>query len=384
MKLLVPNQIGSDELRVALIPAVVKKLVAAGHEILVEAGAGDGAMFDDPQFTAVGARLVAPDTAWNEADIVFVVRPPSAERVRTMRPDALLVGMLKPLDHPEFIKEIAPTGVTALGLELLPRITRAQGMDVLSSQANLAGYMAVVQAAERLERVFPMMMTAASTLQPAKVFVIGAGVAGLQAIATAKRLGAVVSAYDVRPAVKEQVQSVGAKFVELPLDTSGTQDKGGYAKALTDEQQEKQRQLMVKVIAESDVVITTALIPGRPAPKLIPTSAVEKMNRGSVIIDLAAEKGGNCELTQAGQVVVHNGVTIVGATNLAATVPTHASQVYAANLQNLLGAIVDKTGALKLDPTDEIVAGITLCRGGQVVHPTLMKILGISQEANHV
>jgi NAD(P) transhydrogenase subunit alpha len=222
-----------------------------------------------------------------------------------------------------------------------------------------------------------MMMTAASTLQPARVFVIGAGVAGLQAIATAKRLGAVVSAYDVRPAVKEQVQSVGAKFVELPLDTSGSQDKGGYAKDLTEEQKEKQRHLMAKVIAESDVVITTALIPGKPAPKLIPTAAVEKMQRGSVIIDLAAEKGGNCELTQTGKIVNHNGVMIVGTTNLASTVPTHASQVYAANLLNLMGAITEKGGALKLDPTDEIVAAVTLCRGGQVVHPTLKTILGI-------
>lgn len=378
MKLLVPNQIGGDELRVALIPPVVKKLIGAGHEILIESGAGDAAMYTDTDYTAAGARIVAPGTAWNEADIVLVVRLPEIDRVRQMKADALLVGMLKPLDHAPFIKEIAPCGVTALGLELLPRITRAQNMDVLSSQANLAGYMAVIQAAERLERVFPMMMTAASTLQPAKVFVIGAGVAGLQAIATAKRLGAVVSAYDVRPAVKEQVQSVGAKFVELPLDTSGSQDKGGYAKELTDEQKEKQRQLMAKTIAESDVVITTALIPGKPAPKLIPTAAVEKMGRGSVIIDLAAEKGGNCELTQAGKVIVHNGVTIVGSMNLAAMVPTHASQVYAANLQNLLNALIDKSGALKLDPSDEIVAAIMLCKGGQVVHPTLKTILGIS------
>lgn len=381
MKLLVPNQIGGDELRVALIPAVVKKLVAAGHEVMIEAGAGDAAMHDDPQYTAAGARIVAPGAAWNEAEIVLVVKPPELDQVKLMKADALLIGMLKPLDHTEFIRAIAPTGVTALALELLPRITRAQGMDVLSSQANLAGYMAVIQAAERLERIFPMLMTAASTLQPAKVFVIGAGVAGLQAIATAKRLGAVVSAYDVRPAVKEQVQSVGAKFVELPIDTSGAQDKGGYAKEQSAEQQERQRQLMAKVIAESDVVITTALIPGRPAPKLIPTSAVERMQRGSVIIDLAAERGGNCELTQAGNVIHHKGVTIVGSTNLAATVPTHASQVYAANLQNLLGVLIDKSGALKLDVTDEIVAGIMLCRGGSVVHPTIKSLLGISEEA---
>ncbi len=377
MKLLVPNQISGEELRVALTPAVARKLVAAGHEVMIEADAGDRAMFVDADYTAAGARIIASGSSWNEADIVLVVRPPELDRVKSMRPDALLVGMLRPQDHPEFIRELASTGVTALGLEMLPRITRAQSMDVLSSQANLAGYMAVIQAAERLERVFPMMMTAASTLQPAKVFVVGAGVAGLQAIATAKRLGAVVSAYDVRPAVKEQVQSVGAKFVELPMDTSGSQDKGGYAKDQSAEQQEKQRQLMAKVIADSDVVITTALIPGKPAPRLIPTSAVEKMQRGSVIIDLAAERGGNCELTQAGKVVVHNGVSIVGAGNLAALVPTHASQVYAANVFNLLGAIIDKSGALKLDPADEIVAGIMLCKGGQVIQPMLRTMLGI-------
>lgn len=381
MKLLIPNQIGGDELRVALVPAVVKKLTADKHEVRVEAGAGDGALHADQDYVDAGAQIVAPDSAWNDADIVLVVRPPAIEKVRMMKPGALLIGMLRPLDHPEFIKEVATTNVVAMPLELVPRITRAQAMDTLSSQANLAGYQAVVIAAEKLEKIFPMMMTAAGTLQPAKVFVIGAGVAGLQAIATAKRLGAVVSAYDVRPAVKEQVQSVGAKFIELPLDTAGAQDKGGYAKEQSEEQQRKQRDLMAKVIADSDVVITTALVPGKPAPKLIPASAVEKMARGSVIVDLASERGGNCELTEPGQVVVKHGVTIVGLTNVASLVPTHASQVYAANLQKLLALLIQKDGTLKLDTTDEVVAGVMACQDGKVVHPMLKKVLGLQEPA---
>jgi len=377
MKLLIPNQIGGDEKRVALVPAVIKKLVADKHEVLVESGAGLLASHDDDAYIASGARIVAPQTAWNEADIVLVVRPPTVESVQQMRRGALLAGMIKPLDHPEFLQAIAPTGVTAMALELLPRITRAQAMDVLSSQANLAGYESVILAAETLEKIFPMMMTAAGTLQPARVFVIGAGVAGLQAIATAKRLGAVVSAYDVRPAVKEQVQSVGAKFIELPLDTAGAQDAGGYAKEQSAEQQQKQRDLMAKVIADSDVVITTALVPGKPAPKLIPASAVERMQRGSVIVDLASERGGNCELTEPGQIVVKHGVTIIGLTNVAALVPAHASQVYAANLHKLLAILINKEGQLNLDLNDEIVAGVVVCHDGNVVHPLIKKILGI-------
>lgn len=381
MKLLIPNQIGGDELRVALVPAVVKKLTADKHEVLVEAGAGDGALHADQDYVDAGAQIVAPDSAWNDADIVLVVRPPTIEKARMMKAGALLIGMLRPLDHPELIRDIAQTNVVAMPLELVPRITRAQAMDTLSSQANLAGYQAVILAAEKLEKIFPMMMTAAGTLQPAKVFVIGAGVAGLQAIATAKRLGAVVSAYDVRPAVKEQVQSVGAKFIELPLDTAGAQDKGGYAKEQSEEQQRKQRELMAKVIADSDVVITTALVPGKPAPKLIPASAVEKMARGSVIVDLASERGGNCELTEPGQVVVKHGVTIVGLTNVASLVPTHASQVYAANLHKLLALLIQKDGTLKVDLADEVIAGVVACQGGKVVHPMLKKALGIEEPA---
>jgi NAD(P) transhydrogenase subunit alpha len=252
-------------------------------------------------------------------------------------------------------------------MELVPRITRAQTMDALSSQANIAGYKAVMLAAASAPRLFPMLMTAAGTIQPAKVFVIGAGVAGLQAIATARRLGAVISAYDVRPAVKEQVQSVGARFVELPLETSDAQDAGGYARAQSEETLAKQRALMSRSISESDVVISTALIPGRPAPKLVPADAVNQMKLGSVIVDLAAERGGNCELTQPGKVIDHNGVTIIGIENLAATVPLHASQVYSSNLVNLLGVMIDKQGALKLDTADEIIKAVLVCHQGQLV-----------------
>lgn len=378
MKLLIPNQIGGDEARVALVPAVVKKLVTDKHEVCVESGAGLRAGHDDSAYSASGATIVEPGNGWSEADIVLVVRPPAIENVSKMKRGAILVGMLRPLDEPHYIQSLAATGVTALALELLPRITRAQAMDVLSSQANLAGYEAVILAAEKLEKIFPMMMTAAGTLQPARVFVIGAGVAGLQAIATAKRLGAVVSAYDVRPAVKEQVQSVGAKFIELPIDTASAQDAGGYAKEQSEEQQRKQQELMSKVIADSDVVITTALIPGKPAPKLIPASAVEKMQRGSVIVDLASERGGNCELTEPGQIVVKHGVTIIGLTNVAAQVPTHASQVYAANLHKLLGLIINKEGQLNLDLSDEVIAGVVLTQEGNVIHPTMKKVLGMN------
>jgi len=375
MNLLLPNQSGGDEARVALVPTVVKKLVADGHAVLVEAGAGARAMFPDEAYVTAGATIVSPDGTWGQADIVLVIRPPEMGQVQAMKAGALLIGMLRPVDQLELVQAIAAANVTALSLELLPRITRAQAMDVLSSQANLAGYKAVILAAEKLNKIFPMMMTAAGTLQPAKVFVIGAGVAGLQAIATAKRLGAVVSAYDVRPAVKEQVQSVGAKFIELPIDTAGAQDSGGYAKEQSAEQQQKQRDLMAKVIADSDVVITTALVPGRPAPKLIPATAVERMVPGSVIVDLASERGGNCELTVPGETVVRHGVSIIGHTNIPSLVATHASQVYAANVSKLLALLIQKDGTLKLDTADEIVAGTMLCQNGQIVHPMLIKQL---------
>jgi NAD(P) transhydrogenase subunit alpha len=355
---------------VALVPPVIKRLAASKVEVAVESGAGQLAGHDDDHFRSAGAAIVGAD-GWGPADAVLVVHAPAVDQVRQMRSGAVLAGMLAPHRSDDLIQAAAAQGVSAMALEYLPRITRAQAMDVLSSQGNLAGYKAVILAAERSPKIFPMLMTAAGTIQPAKVFVIGAGVAGLQAIATAKRLGAVVTAYDVRPSVKEQVQSVGAKFLELPLETAAAQDAGGYAKELSPEQQQKQRELMANAVIESDVVITTAAIPGKPAPKLIPADVVAKMALGSVIVDLAAETGGNCELTRPGEVINHNGITIVGITNISATVPLHASQVYANNLANLLKLIVTKEGALQLDQSDEVIAGVLLCHGGQVVHPRL-------------
>ena len=370
MKVFVPNQTAEGETRVALVPAVVKKLASPTIEVLVESQAGVLSSHSDEAYRAAGARIVGPE-AWGQADMVLVVRAPDIDQVRQMRSGAVLAGMLAPHRSTDLIQALAGQGVSALALEYVPRITRAQAMDALSSQANLAGYKAVILAAERCPKIFPMLMTAAGTLQPAKVFVIGAGVAGLQAIATARRLGAIVSAYDVRPAVKEQVQSVGAKFIELPLETSAAQDAGGYARELTPEQQQKQRDLMARVVIESDVVITTAAIPGKPAPRLIPADVVQRMQLGSVIVDLAAESGGNCELTEPGQTVQKNGVTIIGIANVPATVPFHASQVYANNIASLLKLILTKEGALNIDTADEVIAGALLCHGGQVVHPRL-------------
>ncbi|HSZ58748.1 MAG TPA: Re/Si-specific NAD(P)(+) transhydrogenase subunit alpha [Tepidisphaeraceae bacterium] len=375
MKIFVPNQTASGETRVAMVPAVAKRLAAGTVEVLIESGAGAKSSHLDEAYQVVGAKIVGGE-GWGEADIVAVVQPPTDEQVRLMKKGAVLVGMLAPHKNIELIKSLASRGVSAMALELLPRITRAQAMDVLSSQANLAGFKAVILAAEKSPKIFPMLMTAAGTIQPAKVFVIGAGVAGLQAIATARRLGAVVTAYDVRPAVKEQVQSVGAKFLELPLETSGAQDAGGYAKELTPEQQEKQRELMAKAVTESDVVITTAAIPGKPAPRLISADVVHKMLPGSVIVDLAAESGGNCELTEPGKIAQHNGVTIIGITNVPATIPFHASQVYANNVANLLKLLITKEGQLKLDTTDEVIAGALVTHEGQIVHPRVKEMVG--------
>jgi H+-translocating NAD(P) transhydrogenase subunit alpha len=370
MKIFVPKQSGAGETRVALVPAVIKKISTPQVQVLVESEAGLASSHTDDAYKAVGAQIVA-DSAWADADVVMVVRPPTVHQVRSMRGGAVLMGMLAPTANNELIEALAGQNVTAMALEFLPRITRAQAMDVLSSQANIAGYKAVILAAERCPKIFPMMMTAAGTLQAVKAFVIGAGVAGLQAIATARRLGAVVTAYDVRPAVKEQVQSVGAKFLELPLETTGAQDAGGYARELSAEQQKKQTELMAQAVRESDIVITTAAIPGKPAPKLIPAEVVGQMQVGSVIVDLAAETGGNCALTEPGQIVQKNGVTIIGITNIPATVPFHASQVYANNLANLLKLIVTKEGQLKIDASDEVIAGVLLTQDGKIVHPRL-------------
>lgn len=374
MKIFVPNQTSSDETRVAMVPALIKKLAAPNVQVLVESGAGLMASHRDDAYRIVGAEIVGAE-GWSQADIVLVVRPPGIEKVRQLRSGAQVIGMLWPQRNSELISVLAEQGVAAMALEFLPRISRAQAMDVLSSQANIAGYKAVILAAESSVKIFPMLMTAAGTLQAARVFVIGAGVAGLQAIATAKRLGAIVTAYDVRPAVKEQVQSVGGKFLELPLETSGAQDAGGYAKELTPEQQTKQRELMARAVIESDAVITTAAIPGKPAPRLIAADVVERMQVGSVMVDLAAESGGNCELTEPGRIVVKHGVTLIGITNVPATVPFHASQVYANNLVNLLKLIIDKDGNVKIDITDEVIAGVLLTHDGQIVHPRLKEAL---------
>ena len=375
MKIFVPNQTASGETRVAMVPAVAKKLANAQVQVLIEAGAGVKSSHSDDAYRIAGAQIVGSE-AWAVADIVAVVQPPDVDQVRKMRKGAVLAGMLAPHKNIELVKALADQGISSLALELLPRITRAQAMDVLSSQANLAGFKAVILAAEKSPKIFPMLMTAAGTIQPAKVFVIGAGVAGLQAIATARRLGAIVTAYDVRPAVKEQVQSVGGKFLELPLETTGAQDAGGYAKELTAEQQQKQRELMARAITESDVVITTAAIPGKPAPRLIPADVVHKMPAGSVIVDLAAESGGNCELTEPGKVVQNNGVTIIGITNVPATIPFHASQMYANNVANLLKLLITKEGTLKLDITDDVIAGALVTHEGQIVHPRVKELIG--------
>jgi len=372
MKIFVPNESATGETRVALVPQAIKRLGLPGVEIVVESQAGMAASHSDDAYRAAGAKIA---TAWADADIVLVVGLPGEAEIRQMRSGSILAGMLSPYRNAKRIAVAAEKGITALSLEYLPRITRGQAMDVLSSQANIAGYKAVVMAAECAPKILPMLMTAAGTLQPAKVLVIGAGVAGLQAIATARRLGALVSAYDVRPAVKEQVQSLGAKFVELQLETSSAQDAGGYAKELSPEQQQKQRELLAQAVIDSDIVITTAAIPGKPAPKLIPADVVGRMQIGAVIVDLAAETGGNCEATEPGKTVRKNNVTIIGITNIAGTVPFHASQVYSQNLANLLKLMLTTAGEVKIDPSDEIIAGILLCQGGQVVHPRIKELL---------
>jgi len=370
VKIFVPNESDRGESRVALVPPAIKRLGLAGTEVFVESHAGLAASHSDESYQSAGAKIISSD-GWADADIVLVVGPPSIAQIAQMRSGSLLIGLLSPYRATDLISAAAQKGLAAMALEYLPRITRAQAMDALSSQANIAGYKAVLLAADSAPKIFPMLMTAAGTLQPAKVLVIGAGVAGLQAIATARRLGAIVSAYDVRPAVKEQIQSLGAKFVELPLETTAAQDAGGYAKELTPEQQQKQRDLLARTVIDSDAVITTAAIPGKPAPRLIPAEVVDKMPPGAVIVDLAADTGGNCEATEPGKTIRRNGVTIIGATNVAASVPFHASQVYANNLASLLKLIVKPPGEINIDVSDEIIAGILLCKDGQIVHPRL-------------
>src|SRR5581483_11047941 len=357
MRIGVPKETAEREQRVALVPEVVRKLSGQGHELLVEHGAGAGALLPDSQFEEAGASLV--DDVWG-ADVVVKVAPPNAEEAGRLRGGSVLIGFLQPLTNGEGIRAIAGTGATSFALEAVPRISRAQSMDALSSQANIAGYRAALLGAQELGRFYPMLMTAAGTIRPATVLVLCAGVAGLQAIATARRLGAVVQGFDVRAAVKEQVQSLGATFLEFDLggDLEGA---GGYAKELTAEQQARQQELMAEAIGKVDVVITTALVPGRRAPILVTASAVEKMKPGSVVVDLAGEAGGNCELSEPGAAVVHGGVKILAPLNVPSTMAEHASQLYSRNIQALLELMI-KDGRLELDFEDEIIAGACITR----------------------
>jgi H+-translocating NAD(P) transhydrogenase subunit alpha len=373
MKAGVPRETYPDERRVALVPGVLAPLAKAGVETLVEAGAGERAGFSDDAYRDKGAQVVSRADVFAQSDVILQVRGlgtnPDAGRadLPMLKRGQTVIALLDPLASPDTAGELAGTGVTAFSMELMPRITRAQSMDVLSSQANIAGYKAVLIAAEHLPRMFPMMMTAAGTMAPARVFVLGAGVAGLQAIATAKRLGALVEAYDVRAAVKEQVESVGAKFVELPLDTAAAEGTGGYAAAQDESFLRRQRETLTRVVAGADVVITTAAIPGKKSPMLITRDMVEGMQRGSVIVDLAAERGGNCEVTRPDQMVEVNGVTVLGPTNLPGTVPYHASQMYAKNITTFLLHLV-KDGQLRVDPEDEITRETLVTKDGEIVH----------------
>ena len=363
----VPTEIVPGERRVALVPETVAKLAKAGLSVLVQSGAGTAASFPDADYTAAGATLSATAAdVYAKAEFVAKVARPTPSELAAMRPGQTLLAFLSPLGDPASVEAYARAKITALSMDAIPRTTRAQSMDALSSQANIGGYKAVILAAANSPRFFPMQTTAAGTIKAQKVFVIGGGVAGLRAIATAKRLGAVVSGYDTRAAVKEQVQSLDAAFVQIDLGISG-EGTGGYARALTPEESAKQQRILTRYIHTVDVVITTAAVPGRRAPVLVTEDAVRGMRPGSVIVDLAAETGGNCALTRAGETIVVGGVIIVGATNLPSTMPYDASVLYSRNIAALL-AVITKDGALVLDESDEIVAGTTIVRDGVVVH----------------
>jgi NAD(P) transhydrogenase subunit alpha len=361
MRIGVPKETAADERRVALVPEVVKKLVAKGHEVVVEGGAGEAALVPDGLFADAGATIGDP---WG-AEVVVKVAPPTAEELSHLGGGKTLIGFLNPRGNPDGLKAVAGTGATAFAMEAIPRISRAQSMDALSSQSNVAGYKSALLGAEHATRFYPMLMTAAGTIPPAKVLVLGIGVAGLQALATARRLGAQTTGYDVRPETAEQVESLGAKWLDLGIEAAG---EGGYARELTEEERAQQQQNLEEAIKGFDVVITTALVPGRPAPRLVTAAAVEGMKPGSVIVDLAGETGGNCELTEPGQVVVKHNVTIVSPLNLAATMPEHASALYARNLQALIDLIADdESQAYAPDFEDEIIAGACVVKDGEVL-----------------
>ena len=379
----IPKESYPGERRVALVPVVVPNLVKAGLEVIVETGAGDQAGYPDKMYVDKGARI-APDRAavFSAADIVVQVLCYGSNDLTgkadlpLMRSGQALIGFLRPLGSAEIVQQIAQAGVTAFSIELMPRTTRAQSMDALSSMATCCGYKAVLLAAETSPRIFPMMTTAAGTITPARVFVIGAGVAGLQAISTARRLGAVASAYDMRPAAKEQVQSLGGRFVELPIEAQNAQDARGYGTAQDEAFYARQRELLTRVVAESDVVIAAAVIPGKKSPVLITADMVKGMAPGSVIVDLAAERGGNCELTRTGETVKVGGVTIIGAINLATSVPYHASQMYARNITTFLLHMA-KDGNLQINLEDDIIRETLLTRGGEVVNTRVREFLSL-------
>jgi NAD(P) transhydrogenase subunit alpha len=375
----VPKETLPGERRVAIIPDVVPALIKLGLKVTIESDAGVSAGFDNAAYTNKGAEIVSSrNELINAADIIAQVRTLGSNQnegksdLELFKSGQIVLGFADPLTSLDEMKSLAEKGVSLLSMEMIPRITRAQSMDVLSSMATVAGYKAVMMSADHLPRMFPMMMTAAGTLKPAKVFVVGAGVAGLQAIASAKRLGAVVYAYDVRSAVKEQIESLGGKFVELEAESKDAEDKGGYAKEMGEEFLKKQRAMMIRVMSDVDIVITTAAVPGRKAPMLINREMVESMQPGSIIVDIAAERGGNCELTKPGETVVVNGVTIMGKLNLPSEIPYHSSQMYAKNVLNFLRHLI-KDEKLEFNLEDEITVGTMITNGGKVVHPSVLE-----------
>ena len=365
MRIGVPKETAAGEHRVALVPEVVSKLQAKGLDVLVQSGAGEGALLSDDAYTEAGAKISSDAGEVWRSDVVVTIAPPDPETIRSLGQGSILIGFLAPLTAPQTTKALADAGATAFAMEAIPRISRAQAMDALSSQSNVAGYKAVLLGSEEIGRFFPMLMTAAGTIPPAKVLVLGVGVAGLQALATAKRLGARTTGYDVRPEVAEQVESLGAQWLDLGLEASG---EGGYARELTEEERARQQQALTDAIKGFDVVITTALVPGRPAPKLVTAEAIEGMKPGSVIVDMAGEAGGNAELTEPGQTVVRHGVKIVSPLNLPASMAEHSSQLFARNVQALLELFVGEDGSLQLDWDDEIVKGACVVRDGEIVN----------------
>ena len=382
----IPAEIKTAEKRVAMSPANVQSLTDKGVKVLFQTNAGDAAGYPDGLYTEAGATISADRAEiFAQADIILQVQSfgsnneNSEADLASLRSGQLVIGMMDPLASPQAAQAVAEKGATAIALELVPRISRAQSMDVLSSMATLAGYKAVLMGASAAPRIFPMLMTAAGTLQPARVLIMGVGVAGLQACATAKRLGAVVEAYDVRPAAREQIISVGAKPVELDLDTGESEGAGGYAKAQGEDFLKRQRELMTAVVAEQDIIITTAAIPGAKSPILVTEDMVKAMKPGSVIVDLAAERGGNCDLTEEGKTVVAHGVTILGPENVPSELAYHASQMYGKNMQTLLELILDEEGNLNLDFNDEIVAGTVVAHESEIPHPHMRKLLGLPE-----